>query len=53
VLACRRCFLEFFAWYRSRLGGNPLVAVALADRERREAAGDGAIGGPDLSGRFR
>ena len=35
ALACRRCYLDFFAWYRARMH-NPIATVALADRERRQ-----------------
>lgn len=35
VLACRRCFMAFFAWYRARMH-NPITATALADKTKRE-----------------
>lgn len=37
VLACRRCFMSFFAWYRARMH-NPIAQAALEDEKRRSAA---------------
>ncbi len=35
ALACRRCFMSFFAWYRARMH-NPIAIVALADMVQRK-----------------
>lgn len=34
-IACMRCYLEFFGWYRARMY-NPIAKAALADLKKRE-----------------